>query len=65
MKKKGIWKHKKYGKREYSGSYAWGFISDPRTERVFVLKSTQKGGKEHICVFESHESAKNNGWRKL
>lgn len=65
MKKKSIWKHKKYGKRPYTGSYIWGFISNPNTERAFVLTGLQKNGKEHICVFESHESAKRNGWRKL
>lgn len=65
MKRQAVWKHKKYGNREYLGSYAWGFISNPNTERVFVLKGREKSGKEHICVFESHESAKRNGWRKI
>lgn len=58
------WFNKKYGKRKYVGSYAWGFISNPHTERVFVLKGDRKNKSQHVCVFESHEAAKRLGWVK-
>ena len=64
MKKRGVWTNRKYFKRAYKGSYAWGFLSDPSKERVFVLRGLMKSGQEHVCVFESHESAKRNGWLK-
>lgn len=60
--KKLVWRHKKYGKRDYAGSYTWGFISNLQTERVFILKWINDHGKSHLCVFESHEAAKMQGW---
>lgn len=62
--KKTVWKHRKYGKRQYVGSYAYGFLSNPHSERVFLLTGKRKDGSEHFCVFESWEAAKRLGWAK-
>ena len=61
MRKPSIWNHKKYGKKEYTGRY--GF--DMKTGRVFVLMGKLSNGKDNNIVFESHESAKALGWKKI
>lgn len=58
MKKKTLWTHKKFKKREYEGTYR--YVAD---EREFVLKSVTKGQK-HNVTFESHEAASKLGWVK-
>lgn len=57
--KKNVWLHKKYGKRQYSGSY---HIDDG--DREFILVAIKRDGKKHRVTFESHEAAKKLGWFK-
>jgi hypothetical protein len=52
-----IWKHKKYGKRSYSGHYR-----RVEGEREFILVATLRTGKYHVVTFESHEMAEQVGW---
>ena len=54
-----VWKHKKYRGRIYFGRYRYD-----RKERVFVLTAVLRTGKKHNITFESHEAAKDSGWRK-
>lgn len=52
-----MWTHKKYGKRNYKGSY--DFKSG---EREFKLVGKDSKGKIHIISFESWQAAKALGW---
>jgi hypothetical protein len=62
-----VWRHKKYGKRNYRGTYV-----TESGERVFYLIGliTKQIKKRCICkkvhkiVFGSHEAAKKLGWKK-
>lgn len=54
-----MWKHtKKYKNIFYKGNYE--LIKGERQLRLTALS-----GKKHTVVFESHESAKKNGWIKV
>ncbi len=56
MRKPSRWKHKKR-KQVYNGHY-----QTVRGERSFVLIS-EDGKTDYVC--ESHEAAKELGWKKL
>lgn len=66
--KKSIWRHKKYGKRNYEGRYT--HVSG---ERIFFLtgyvqlkvKKLKLVGRIHNVTFESPQAAKALGWKKL
>lgn len=58
MQPASIWKHKKYGKRTYSGHYR----RDQNGEREFILVANLKSGKFHIISMESSVMAKGLGW---
>lgn len=53
------WKHSDYGTRVYRGCYRWN-----AKERYFVLVCDDLPKNKEIC-FESHERAKQSGWRKV
>lgn len=53
--KKSIYTHKKFGKREFTSSFA----RDRRGERVFELAS-----KNRTITFESQQAAIKLGWIK-
>lgn len=61
-KKNFIWRHKKYGKRNYESQYA---IEQNTGERCFILRGKMKNGKTHNLAFESHQAAKELGWKSL
>lgn len=55
-----VWKNSK----KFSGTFSGHYEHDSAGERVFVLK--RRGGAGPLRkVYESHEAAKNNGWKKL
>lgn len=55
---KKIWKNKKYGERQYKGSYQ----KTPKGERFFVLTTTKELKKNNEFVVESYQAAKKLGW---
>jgi hypothetical protein len=59
MSKPSTWINKlKYPNRKYLGGYQW-----VRRERQFILTTCQPKSN-HVVVYESHEQAKDAGWRK-
>lgn len=64
MSKPAHWKNRKYPKRKYKGSY--GTESKTRS-RAFILVQDPPAasGRNHAVAFESHEAAKQAGWKKL
>lgn len=62
MRKPSRWKHKtKFKSRKYQGNYE----RDRSGERVFILRRIDEGAKKHKITFESHELAKDAGWKKI
>lgn len=57
--KPSTWTHKKYRSRKYVGHYR--IVSG---EREFVLTALKRDGKLHNVTFESHEAAKELGWKR-
>lgn len=55
--KEKYWVHKKY-KRYFKGKYE----TDSQGERIFVLQGLENKLSYKRIVFESWQSARNNGW---
>ncbi len=52
-----VWRHAKYGKRKFEGSYYWN-----HNEREFQLTWSDIKDNLRRISFESHEQAKKLGW---
>ena len=58
VKRKSVWEHKsKFKGKPFKGSYSFH-----RGERVFELTQITIG-KKRVITFESHQAAKNLGWK--
>jgi hypothetical protein len=57
---KSNWKH-----TMEAGEYVGGYERDKDGERVFTLKRKKRNGKTHKVTYESHEKAKDIGWKKV
>jgi len=57
---KNFWTNKKYGKRQYKGTYE---KATPKSERELVLTSIPGTGRHHRYVAESHQAAKDLGYK--
>lgn len=63
MRAKSVWKHAtKYKGKTYRGTYGIATDKSLDVERAFLLVRYE--GK-HALAFESHEAAKQAGWRKV
>lgn len=55
-----VWKHKRFKSRKYIGRYEWA----RGTGRSFTLSCLLPNGLVNNLCFDSHEAAKQVGWRK-
>jgi hypothetical protein len=61
---KKVWSHAKFKARTYEGFYRGHYRGKYRDRRfVLVYKSINKFKPVHRITFESHEAAKQQGWR--
>lgn len=59
-----VWKHKRFKSRKYIGRYQWA-KGMKKSDRNFTLSCLLPNGSVSNFYFDSHEAAKDAGWKRL